>query len=147
MRRRRPVLSVAFGALLILAVVGFLVYQGLSNNLVYYITPSELLQKGPGANGGDFRIGGVVEQGSVHYNVRTQMLRFVLTDFKHSVNVVSHGQPPELFAPKSGCVVEGSFVNGLFSATTLMIKHDNRYYPPTPGKAPKPDNFANQAGT
>jgi cytochrome c-type biogenesis protein CcmE len=142
--RRRPARTLAAGAVVIAGVIGFLIYQGISNNLVYYITPSELLQKGPSADGGDFRLGGVVEQGTVHYNVRTQMLKFVLTDLKHSVRVVSHGQPPELFAPKVGCVIEGTYANGMFNATTLMIKHGSTYVAPKPGQTPVPDNYVLQ---
>lgn len=143
--RRRPAFRVGAGALLILGVIGFLIYQGLSKNLVYYITPSELLRKGPSANGGDFRLGGVVQRGSVRYTMRTQMLRFVLTDLKRSVPVVTRGQPPQMFAPRVGVVIEGTYNRGTFDATNLMIKHGNQYVASRkPGQPPAPDNYAPQ---
>lgn len=138
---RRPARALASGALLIAAVLGFLIYQGISNNLVYYITPSELLAKGVTADGQDFRIGGLVKKGTVHYNVKTRLLRFVLTDEKRSVRVQSHGLPPETFQPGIGAVVEGKFTGTRFNATNLMIKHDGTYIAPKPGQKPKPDNY------
>lgn len=139
---RRPARSLTAGGLLIAAVLGFLIYQGISNNLVYYITPSELLQKGSGANGGSFRLGGEVKPGSVQWNARTRVLRFVLEDFKASVPVVSKGIPPALFRGGIGSVVEGTYQAGRFDATNLMIKHCNTYVAPRPGEKPSADTCA-----
>lgn len=138
---RRPALSLALGVLIILAALSFLMYQGISNNLVYYITPSELLAKGPSADGRSFRLGGQVRPGSVYLNHKTQMLRFVLQDPKGAVRVVSHGLPPEMFRAGIGVVVEGTFSGAAFSATNLMIKHSATYRAPKPGQTPLPDNF------
>src|SRR5689334_19544849 len=110
---RRPARSLALGGAVILAALGFLIYQGISSNLVYYITPSELLAKGAESNGQSFRVGGQVRPHSVHWNPYTQVVRFVLQDPKGSVHVVSHGQPPELFRQGIGCVVEGTYAKGL----------------------------------
>jgi len=126
------------------AALGFIVYQGLANNLVYYITPSELLAKGASADGGNFRLGGQVRPGSVHWNGTTKMLSFVLQDPKASVAVVSHGIPPALFQNGIGCVVEGVFSNHRFDATSLMIKHSGTYVAPKPGQTPLPDNFVSR---
>lgn len=142
---RRSTRSVALGALVILAVLGFLVYQGISNNLVYYITPSELLAKGAAADGQSFRLGGQVRPGSVHWTARAQLLRFALQDPKAVVWVVSHGLPPPLFRPGSGVVVEGTFTGGAFTATNLMIRHGSTYRAPKPGETPVPDNYFSSA--
>lgn len=141
---RRPARALALGATLIAAVLAFLIYQGLSNNLVYYITPSELIAKGALAEGQNFRLGGQVRPGSIRWNSRTAVLRFVLQDPKASVPVVSHGVPPELFSPKIGCVVEGTYLNHVFDATNLMIKHSSTYVAPKPGQLPKQDNYVIQ---
>src|SRR5438270_7195459 len=111
---RRPVRSVAAGGTLIVGVLAFLVYQGISSNLVYYITPSELLAKGVTAQGQDFRLGGQVRPGSVQWNPQTQALRFVLQDPTGHVAVTSHGLPPELFRPGIGVVVEGQDLGAFF---------------------------------
>jgi len=138
---RRRTRSLVLGAAVILAALGFLIYQGISNNLVYYITPSELLAKGPAADGLSFRLGGQVAPKSVSWNPYTQVVRFVLRDPKGSIRVTSHGQPPELFRAGAGCVVEGTYRNGMFDATTLMIKHSGTYVAPKPGDTPVPDNY------
>ena len=136
---RRPTRSVAVGALLILAVLGFLVYQGLSTNLVYYITPSELQARGAAANGQSFRLGGQVRPHSVHWNGVTRQLRFILQDPRGAVTITSRGTPPELFRDGSGVVVEGTFTGRAFLATNLMIKHGADYRAPKPGETPVPD--------
>ncbi|HEX8919115.1 MAG TPA: cytochrome c maturation protein CcmE [Chloroflexota bacterium] len=143
---RRPVRNLTLGALIIAAALGYLLYQGLSNNLVYYITPSELYAKGPGANGQNFRLGGQVRPGSVLWNATTRDLRFVLQDPKNHVAVESHGLPPEMFRAGAGVVVEGTFSHGTFSATNLMIKHGSTYRAPKPGQTPVPDNFVSSSG-
>jgi cytochrome c-type biogenesis protein CcmE len=130
---------------LIAAVLSFLVYQGISTNLVYYITPSELLAKGATASGQSFRLGGQVRPGSVHWNPTTRALRFVLQDPKGSVQVDSSGLPPPLFRPGAGVVVEGTFSGGRFSATNLMVKHGSDYRAPKPGETPIPDNYVSTA--
>lgn len=135
--------------MLILAVISFLIYQGISHNLVYYITPSELLSKGKAAYGQSFRLGGQVKPGSIHWNGNTQILRFVLQDAdpKKSVVVVSKGIPPDTFRAGAGAVVEGTYTalpqsrDPYFSATNLMVKHDETYQAPKPGDTPVPDNF------
>jgi cytochrome c-type biogenesis protein CcmE len=140
---RHPTRALAIGSAVILAVLGILIYQGLSNNLVYYITPSELLAKKDVA-GQSLRLGGQVRPGSVQLNERTRFLRFVLQDPRASVEVVSHNLPPEMFRPGIGVVVEGTYTGSRFDATNLMIKHSNAYRAPKPGQTPAPDNYVSQ---
>lgn len=137
---RPRIRTLALGIAVIAAALGFLVYQGLANNLVYYVTPSELLAKGVAADGQSLRLGGLVRPGSRHWNATTQTLSFVLQDPKASVPVVSHGLPPQMFREDIGVVVEGTYRRGLFRATDLMIKHCADYRAPKPGHVPVPDN-------
>jgi cytochrome c-type biogenesis protein CcmE len=139
---RHPTRSLIIGSALILGVIGVLIYQGLSNNLVYYITPSELLAKQDPV-GQSFRLGGQVRPGSVTLNEKTHYLRFVLQDPKASVAVVSHDLPPEMFRAGIGVVVEGTYTGRMFSATNLMVKHSNSYRAPKPGQTPVPDTYVN----
>jgi cytochrome c-type biogenesis protein CcmE len=141
---RRPVKALAIGMLVILSALGYLIYQGLSSNLVYYITPSELMAKGASAEGQQLSLGGQVRPGSQHWNSSTKVLTFVLQDPRAHVSVVSDGTPPAMFASGIGVVVQGMFRNGRFSASTLMVKHSSDYVAPKPGQLPKPDNFANK---
>lgn len=140
-----PTRSVALGSALVIAVLAFVIYQGISNNLVYYITPSELLARGAAADGASLRLGGQVRPGSVHFDTRSQDLRFILQDPKGSVKVESHGIPPELFRPGIGVVVEGTYSGTHFAATNLMIKHGNSYRAPKPGQTPVSDSYVNSA--
>ena len=141
---RHPTRSLVVGSALIIAVIGVLIYQGLSSNLVYYITPSELLAK-QGITGQSFRLGGQVRPGSVQLNDKTRFLRFVLQDPKASVQVVSHNLPPQMFRAGIGVVVEGTYSGKLFSATNLMVKHSNAYRAPRPGQTPVPDTYVDRS--
>lgn len=142
---RRPARSVAVGALIILAALGFLVYQGISNNVVYFIYPHELLARGAAANGQTFRLGGQVKPGTRHWDAATRTLRFELQDTRDAIRVVSRGTPPEMFREGIGVVVEGRYSDGVFQATSLMIKHSDTYQAPKPGHLPKSDNFVNRS--
>ncbi len=141
---RHPTRSLILGSALILGIIGVLIYQGLSNDLVYYITPSELLAK-PNPIGQSFRLGGQVRPGSVTLNAKTRYLRFVLQDPKASVQVVSHNLPPQMFRPGIGVVVEGTYTGSMFSATNLMVKHSNSYRAPKPGQTPVSDDYVNSS--
>ncbi|GAC1319222.1 MAG: cytochrome c maturation protein CcmE [Chloroflexota bacterium] len=144
---RRPARPVVVGALIILAALGFLVYQGISNNVVYFIYPHELLAKGSAADGQSFRLGGQVKPGTRQWDASTQTLRFVLQDTKDAVQVVSRGVPPEMFREGIGVVVEGTYTHGVFQARNLMIKHSSDYQAPKPGHVPKSDNFVHGKST
>jgi cytochrome c-type biogenesis protein CcmE len=141
---RHPTRSLVIGSALIIGVIGVLLYQGISSNLVYYITPSELLAK-HGTAGQSFRLGGQVRPGSVQLNARTRYLRFVLQDPKGSVQIVSHDLPPQMFRAGIGVVVEGTYTGTSFSATNLMVKHSNAYRAPRPGQTPVPDTYVDSS--
>jgi len=141
---RNPRRSLATGAVLIGAVLSFLIYQGISNNLVYYSTPTEMLHHHP-VQGESFRLGGQVKPGSVNFNFNSHVLRFVLQDTKSAIRVISHGTPPQMFRAGAGAVVEGTYQSGIFSATNLMVKHGNDYRAPKPGQTPLPDNYSSKA--
>jgi len=141
---RRPARTVATGILIICAALGFLIYQGISNNVVYFLYPHELLAKGAAADGQSFRLGGQIRPGSKHFDAATQILRFVLQDPRASVPIVSHGVPPRMFAYAVGVVVEGTYAHHTFEATNLMIKHSSTYRAPPAGHVPKNDNYVHK---
>lgn len=137
---RRPARSLIAGIIVIVAALGFLVYQGLASSLVYYITPSELLAKGIHADGQNFRLGGQVVPGTVHIDRTMKTVRFIMRDPKASIHVTSQGIPPPLFRAGMGVVVEGTWTGALFRATDLLVKHCSTYRAPAPGHVPPPDN-------
>ena len=131
MRRGRTLVAVA----LLAAGLGWVAVRGLSGNLVYYQTPSDLA--GRSAAGERLRLGGYVLPGSV---VRTgSSVRFVVTDGTARTSVVNTGGVPSLFQAGQGVVVEGVLgEDGAFHADTVLVKHSNEYRPPAPGEVPGP---------
>jgi len=130
--KRRTVLA---GALVILAVFGWLLFGGLRENVVFFLTPQELLAKGTEGVGVPVRLGGQVKPGSVTWDAKTLDLRFVVTDGAREVSVHSTGAPPQMFRDGMGVIVEGRVGSaGVFEATNLMVKHSNEYRAPKPGE-------------
>lgn len=130
--KRRTVLA---GALVILAVFGWLLFGGLRENVVFFLTPQELLARGSEGVGVPVRLGGQVKPGSVTWDAKTLDLRFIVTDGAREVNVHSTGAPPQMFRDGMGVIVEGRVGSaGVFEATNLMVKHSNEYRAPKPGE-------------
>ncbi len=125
------------GGAVILAALGYLIYSSMSTAVVYFVTPTELVEQGAGARNKALRLGGMVEQGSLDWNPRTLDLRFRLTDGKTSIPVAHKGTPPDLFAEGKGAVVEGRVnPDGSFAASAIMAKHSEEYRPPKAGEMP-----------
>ena len=125
-------------AAVLVATFGWLLYGGLNKNVVFFLTPNELLAKGPTAYDVPVRLGGLVKPGTVQWNDSTLHLQFQLTDDTATVLVHSTGAPPQMFQPGMGVVVEGKFGrDNVFQATNLMVKHSNEYHPPKPGEKPE----------
>lgn len=122
----------------ILGAFGYLLYGGIGANLVYFLTPKELLAKGTAAYDTPIRLGGMIAPGSVQWNAEKLDLRFRVTDGTSEVEVHSTGAPPSMFRPGIGVIVEGRYAkDGVFNATNLMVKHSNEYKPPKEGQMPK----------
>jgi cytochrome c-type biogenesis protein CcmE len=123
------------GAVVIVAVFGWLLFGGLEKNVVFFLTPKELLAKGTDGIGVPVRLGGQVKPGSVKWNAQTLDLRFTVTDGTKEMQVHSTGAPPQMFRDGMGVVVEGrAGAGGVFEATGLMVKHSNEYRAPKPGE-------------
>jgi cytochrome c-type biogenesis protein CcmE len=123
---------------LILGVFAYLIYGGIGNNLVYFLTPGELLAKGTAAVDVPVRLGGQIVPGSVMWDAQQVDLRFRITDGTKDVAVHSTGAPPQMFRPGIGVIVEGKYDRaGVFQATNLMVRHSNEYQPPSNGHSPK----------
>lgn len=115
--------------------LGWVLTRGLSGNLIYFMTPTELVARGSGAVGEQVRLGGQVAPSSDRAEDRG--VRFILTDGTSRVTVLYSGAVPALFRPGIGVVVEGRYgLDGLFHADTLLIKHAEVYRPPAPGETP-----------
>src|SRR5687768_11499331 len=97
-------------------------------NLVFFFTPSQVAaQEAP--VGRTFRIGGMVEKGSVKRE--GVEVRFVVTDTVKTISVVYKGQLPDLFREGKGVVAQGQLgADGVFAAREVLAKHDENYMPP-----------------
>lgn len=132
MKRSRLFLLIALG----LAAVGFAVIagSGLSRNLVYYWSPTDITHAGDKAYGATIRLGGQVAAGSVRMG-KGSALDFDVTDRQNSVHVKSNGVPPQMFREGIGVVVEGTMSRaGYFQSDRLMVSHNNEYRAPKAGE-------------
>jgi cytochrome c-type biogenesis protein CcmE len=124
------------GGLVIVAALAYLIYAGVSQSVVYFVTPTEL--GAAPVPGKAYRLGGMVLPGTLKWDPKSLDLRFTLSDGQTSVPVRHRGTPPDLFAESRGAVVEGTWSrDGYFQATTILAKHSEEY------KAP---HDSNQAG-
>jgi len=121
------------GGGVIVAALAYMMYAGVSQSVVYFVTPSEL-QARPVA-GKAYRLGGMVVNGSLKWEPRSLDLSFALSDGKATIPVRHKGTPPDLFAEGRGAVVEGTWSgDGYFKASLIMAKHSEEYQAP-PGDA------------
>lgn len=119
------------GSIGVVGGLAYLLLGGLSSNIVYFLTPGELLAKGAEAVNASVRLGGQVKAGTVKWNAENIDLTFVMTDGEREVTVHSKKAPPQMFRDGQGVVVEGKLASdGRFEATSLMVKHSNEYKPP-----------------
>jgi cytochrome c-type biogenesis protein CcmE len=135
MTRRQSALA---AAIVVLGAFAWLLYGNLDKNIVFFLTPQELLAKGVAGYEVPVRLGGQVKPGSVQWDAKTLDLRFVITDGSGEIATRSKGAPPQMFHDGMGVVVEGRYErNGLFQATNLLVKHSNEYRPPKAGQKPQ----------
>lgn len=114
-----------------------LVLNAFQNNLVFFFSPTQVAAKEAPAQKA-FRIGGLVQQGSVKREDDGLTVRFVVTDLANSMPVVYKGILPDLFKEGKGVVAQGHLgADGVFSADQVLAKHDENYMPPEAADAIK----------
>ncbi|HEX9406855.1 MAG TPA: cytochrome c maturation protein CcmE [Thermoanaerobaculia bacterium] len=121
---------------LAVAAIGFAVIaaSGISRNLVYYWSPTDITHAGDKAYGATIRLGGQVAPGSIRIGDGST-LDFDVTDRKNVVHVKSMGVPPQMFREGIGVVVEGTMArDGYFQSDRLMVSHNNEYRAPKAGE-------------
>ncbi|MEZ5833026.1 MAG: cytochrome c maturation protein CcmE [Dongiaceae bacterium] len=135
MSRKRLRLYLVLASLAVLGVAATLVLRALNQELVFFLSPSQIAAKQPDA-GQQIRLGGLVETGSVKKDGAT--VAFSVTDLNKAVTVTYRGLLPDLFREGQGVVVEGAFDGtGQFVASEVLAKHDETYMPPEVAKALK----------
>jgi cytochrome c-type biogenesis protein CcmE len=127
--RNKKLLAIAL-SVVGLAIAVVLILNAFQSNLVFFFSPSEVAE-GKAPKDRAFRIGGLVEDGSLRREADGVTVHFVVTDTAHAIPVVYTGSLPDLFKEGKGVVAEGKLAEGgRFSATQVLAKHDENYMPP-----------------
>jgi cytochrome c-type biogenesis protein CcmE len=123
-----------FGAIAVaLGAFAMIAYSGISKNLVYYWTPSDLKANGNKAYGANIRLGGMVVPGSIK-KLGGSAVEFDVKDATDKVRVKTSTVPPQMFRENIGVVVEGTMMRGgYFQSNRLMVSHNNEYKAPEKG--------------
>ena len=130
--------------LVAIAISATLVLNAFRSNLVFFFTPTQVF-KGEAPKNISFRIGGLVEQGSLKRSADTLENQFVVTDTIKRINVVYTGILPDLFREGKGVVAQGKLnQDGVFHADNVLAKHDENYMPPEAAEALKQANTLNE---
>jgi cytochrome c-type biogenesis protein CcmE len=143
-RKRRRLLVLALG-LSLLGAATAMVLAAFSDNLVFFYSPSELAAKDPGP-GRRIRIGGLVEMHSLAQDGNGRQVNFRVTDGKTDIAVSYDGMLPDLFREGQGVVAEGRLKDGVFVASTVLAKHDEKYMPPEVAAALKKSGHWQEGG-
>ena len=106
----------------------YLILKSLEENVVYFLSPSEIKNLTE-INSNKIRIGGMVKNKSI--TIKSEEINFIITDFKNEINVSYSGSVPNLFAEGKGVVAEGYLEDrSYFNAVKILAKHDENYMPP-----------------
>lgn len=134
--RRIQIISVAIVALaLSTAIIGYALRDGIN----YFRSPTEVVSEPP-LETELFRIGGMVQGGSIQRGAGTQV-SFVVTDCFTAVSVTYEGILPDLFEEGQGMVGQGHYINGTFEAVEILAKHDETYTPAEVENMQEAQNF------
>ena len=134
MKPRHKRLAIIVTGVVGLTIASLFVLNAFRSNLVYFYSPTEVLA-GKAPVDLTFRIGGMVEKGSVQRSADGLKVDFVVTDFTQRVPVHYQGVLPDLFREGQGIVAQGKLMQGRFIANQVLAKHDENYMPPEAAKA------------
>jgi len=127
--RHQRMIAIAAGVSLI-AIAAALVLNAFQGNVVFFFSPSQIAAKEAPLEK-TFRVGGMVEKGSLKRQTDGLTVKFVVTDTAKSIPVVYTGILPDLFKEGKGVVAQGRLEpSGEFRATEVLAKHDENYMPP-----------------
>ena len=137
MKPRTKRIAMLAGGLAALAIAAGLILSAFQQNLVFFFTPSQVAAH-EAPQGKTFRIGGMVEKGSVARQPDGVTVRFIVTDTAKTIPVVYRGALPDLFREGKGVVAQGRVgPDGVFQASEILAKHDENYMPPEAAEAVK----------
>ena len=130
MKPRSKRIAAIGGGLALLVIAASLVLYAFQSNLVFFFTPTQIAA-GEAPRDRAFRVGGLVQSGSVKREPQALKVQFVVTDTAHSIPVAYSGSLPDLFREGKGVVAQGRIgADGVFHASEVLAKHDENYMPP-----------------
>jgi cytochrome c-type biogenesis protein CcmE len=137
MKPRTRRLGWILGGLAVLGVAAALVLNAFQSNLVFFFTPTQVAAR-EAPQGRPFRVGGLVEAGSLKRESNSLTVRFRVTDTRETIPVSYTGLLPDLFKEGKGVVAQGTLgPDGVFRASEVLAKHDENYMPPAAADAVK----------
>jgi cytochrome c-type biogenesis protein CcmE len=132
---RHKKLALIVAGLAVIGVAAALVLNAFQSNLVFFFSPSQVIAKEAPLER-SFRVGGMVETGSLKRQSDGLTVKFNVTDTAKTIPVVFTGILPDLFKEGKGVVAQGKLgPDGVFRATDVLAKHDENYMPPEAGHA------------
>lgn len=134
MKPRHKRLAIAGVVVVAVGAVAALVLNAFQSNLVFFFSPSQIASH-EAPVGRTFRLGGMVQEGSVKRD--GVKVSFLVTDTAKTVPVVYEGILPDLFKEGKGVVAQGQLQGGVFVAREVLAKHDENYMPPEAAEAVK----------
>ena len=145
MKRRHKRIAFIVAGIAGLSIAAYLVANAFRNNLVFFFSPTQVAAKEAPINR-TFRIGGLVQEGTLKRDPDGLTVRFTVTDTAQSIPVVYKGILPDLFKEGRGCVAQGKLSSdGVFTAEQVLAKHDENYMPPEAGQAIDKAKYAKEA--
>ncbi len=135
MKPRHRRLALIAAGLVVLGIAVALVLNALRGNVAFFFSPTQVAAGEAPANR-SFRVGGLVEKGSLKREADGLTMRFVVTDTAKSITVRYTGILPDLFKEGAGAIAQGKLdADGNFRATEVLAKHDENYMPPEAAQA------------
>jgi len=130
MKPRHKKLTIIIASVAVLGLSATLVLDAFQSNLVFFFSPTQVAAN-EAPQGKSFRIGGLVEEGSVKRQSDGVTVNFIVTDTAKVIPVVYTGILPDLFKEGKGVVAQGKLSSdGIFRADEVLAKHDENYMPP-----------------
>ena len=127
MTPKRKRFYIIFSAFTFFCFVVGIILIALQDNILFFYSPSEILEKNLKQNE-KVRLGGLVQENSVLRN--DIKINFIITDLKKTIEVSYEGILPDLFREGQGVIVNGYLKNNIFEASEVLAKHDENYMPP-----------------
>ena len=115
--------------LILLVIAVFFILKSLTDNILYFKSPTDIKLSQDISFNNKIRVGGMVKKDSL--NINNREIKFIITDLKNELIVIYSGTVPNLFSEGKGVVAEGKLQDkNFFIADRILAKHDEKYMPP-----------------